>query len=78
MAMESKLPDVGTNIFSVMSALAAVVRPGDEVVVFEPAFDSYGLTLLCVQHPRPVGLCRYHGRSVPLSRIAGIRSAQTG
>jgi methionine aminotransferase len=23
MAMESKLPDVGTNIFSVMSALAA-------------------------------------------------------
>jgi aspartate/methionine/tyrosine aminotransferase len=35
----SRLPDVGTTIFT---AVAACVRPGDEVLVFAPVYDCYG------------------------------------
>src|ERR671937_406187 len=37
-AISSRLPRVGTTIFT---AVACLVRPGDEVIVFEPAYDSY-------------------------------------
>ena len=46
---DTPAPDPATEITltagateGLFAVLAAVVRPGDEVVVFEPAFDSYG------------------------------------
>jgi len=46
--IQSKLPNTGTSIFAVMThlarqydAISAFVNKGDEVIVFEPAYDSY-------------------------------------
>src|SRR5437870_2654178 len=36
--MHSKLPDVGTTIFTVMSGLAAKLN---DVIIFQPGYDSY-------------------------------------
>ncbi len=44
----SKLPNFGVTIFTVMTKLAndtgaitCAVNPGDEVILFEPAYDAY-------------------------------------
>jgi methionine aminotransferase len=62
---------------AIFDAIAAVVRPGDEVVVFDPAYDSYEPSVV-LQGGRVVHLpLRLPGFSIDFERLKGSVNERT-
>ncbi len=61
---------------AMVSALMAIVDPGDEVIVFEPFYENYGPdTILC--QARPVHVPMALGEALDLDRLRAAFTART-
>lgn len=68
---------VGSASQGLYAAISALVHPGDEVIYFEPAFDSYA-PIVRLQGARPVALkLDPNGFGVDWNRVAAALSART-
>jgi aspartate/methionine/tyrosine aminotransferase len=61
---------------AMISALLALVNPGDEVIVFEPFYENYGPDTILAD-AKPVYVPLEPGRLLDLDRLAGAFSSRT-
>ncbi|HEX4597459.1 MAG TPA: pyridoxal phosphate-dependent aminotransferase [Burkholderiaceae bacterium] len=76
--IESEITVTAGATQAILTAVLAVVRPGDQVIILEPAYDSYGPAIqLAGGEAVPVALAWDHGYRIDWDRVRSALTPRT-
>ncbi len=77
LSSETEITITPGGTYAISNAITALIRPGDEVILFEPAFDSYFPNIeIMGAKPVPIAL-RFPGYTIPWDEVAAACTART-